>query len=137
MYTPPAIRTLPSGTQAGLEILLPIPMIALPTFIPERFMPIYEYQCDACAHKFEVMQRMSDDRLKTCPACNTDNLRKLISPVGFQLKGTGWYETDFKNSGKPQETSSSGSKSESKSESKSDSSAKTEKKTSESTTKSD
>ncbi|MGR8920448.1 MAG: FmdB family zinc ribbon protein [Gammaproteobacteria bacterium] len=64
-------------------------------------MPIYEYQCDDCGHKLEVMQRMSDDPLKTCPSCNEDALKKLISAVGFQLKGTGWYETDFKNKGKP------------------------------------
>ncbi len=64
-------------------------------------MPIYEYQCDGCGHKLEVMQRMSDDPLKTCPACSADSLRKLISAAGFQLKGTGWYETDFKNKGKP------------------------------------
>ena len=64
-------------------------------------MPIYEYQCQECGHEFEVMQRMSDDLLTTCPACNKNALKKLISLVGFQLKGTGWYETDFKNKGKP------------------------------------
>ena len=63
-------------------------------------MPIYEYQCEDCGHQLEVMQRMSDDRLTTCPSCNKEALKKLISKVGFQLKGTGWYETDFKNSGK-------------------------------------
>jgi putative FmdB family regulatory protein len=64
-------------------------------------MPTYEYQCQACTHKFEIVQRMTEDSLKTCPECNQDQLQKLISAVGFQLKGTGWYETDFKNSGKP------------------------------------
>ena len=64
-------------------------------------MPIYEYQCQDCGHEFEVMQRMSDDLLTICPACNKNALKKLISRVGFQLKGTGWYETDFKNKGKP------------------------------------
>ncbi|MGE0858094.1 MAG: FmdB family zinc ribbon protein [Gammaproteobacteria bacterium] len=62
-------------------------------------MPIYEYQCQDCGHKLEVMQRISDARLTTCPACGKDALQKLVSAVGFQLKGTGWYETDFK--GKP------------------------------------
>lgn len=62
-------------------------------------MPIYEYQCQDCAHKLEVMQRISDARLTTCPSCGKDALQKLVSAVGFQLKGTGWYETDFK--GKP------------------------------------
>mgnify|MGYP003341627951 CR=1 FL=1 len=80
-------------------------------------MPIYEYQCEQCGHKLEVMQRMTDERLKTCPACNTDNLRKLISAVGFQLKGTGWYETDFKNSGKPTAASSEKKGSDGKAES--------------------
>ncbi len=59
-------------------------------------MPIYEYQCHDCQHKLEVMQRMSEPLLKTCPSCGQDALRKLVSAVGFQLKGTGWYETDFK-----------------------------------------
>ena len=63
-------------------------------------MPIYEYQCQDCDHEFEVMQRMSDDLLTTCPMCKKEGLKKLISRVGFQLKGTGWYETDFKNKGK-------------------------------------
>ncbi len=62
-------------------------------------MPIYEYQCQDCQHKLEVMQRMSDSRLTTCPTCGKESLKKLVSAVGFQLKGTGWYETDFK--GKP------------------------------------
>ncbi len=62
-------------------------------------MPIYEYQCQECQHKLEVMQRMSDARLTTCPTCGKESLTKLVSAVGFQLKGTGWYETDFK--GKP------------------------------------
>lgn len=64
-------------------------------------MPIYEYECDRCGHRLEVLQRISEDPMKTCPSCAEDALRKLISPVGFQLKGTGWYETDFKNKGKP------------------------------------
>jgi putative FmdB family regulatory protein len=64
-------------------------------------MPIYEYQCQRCSHKLEVMQRISEAPLTTCPVCSEEALRKLISPVGFQLKGTGWYETDFKNKPKP------------------------------------
>ena len=95
-------------------------------------MPIYEYQCQDCQHKLEVMQRMSDSRLTTCPTCGKESLKKLVSAVGFQLKGTGWYETDFK--GKPKaprdgdgdsgsSTSSSESKPDSKSDSKSESSS--------------
>ncbi|MEJ2668709.1 MAG: zinc ribbon domain-containing protein [Gammaproteobacteria bacterium] len=63
-------------------------------------MPIYEYQCEHCGHKFETMQRMSDDPLTDCPACQESALRKLISAVSFKLKGQGWYESDFKNAPK-------------------------------------
>ena len=90
-------------------------------------MPIYEYQCQECQHKLEVMQRMSDARLTTCPTCGKESLTKLVSAVGFQLKGTGWYETDFK--GKPKTPrggdgeSSSSSSSSSSSTSSSDSGA--------------
>lgn len=59
-------------------------------------MPIYEYQCAQCGHYFEKLQKMSDDALVDCPACQQPALKKLISAAGFQLKGTGWYETDFK-----------------------------------------
>jgi len=64
-------------------------------------MPIYEYQCSACHHAFDVLQKMSDDAIKQCPECNQDTAVKLVSAAGFQLKGTGWYETDFKNKDKP------------------------------------
>jgi putative FmdB family regulatory protein len=64
-------------------------------------MPIYEYLCQECGHKLEVMQRMSDALQTTCPSCSKEALKKLISPVGFQLKGTGWYVTDFRDKGKP------------------------------------
>ena len=60
-------------------------------------MPIYEYQCDDCEHKLEALQKMSDEPLKDCPECGKASLRKLISAVAFRLKGSGWYETDFKD----------------------------------------
>ena len=63
-------------------------------------MPIYEYQCADCGAVFEVMQRISAPAPDKCPECSGTNLKKLISKVGFQLKGTGWYETDFKNNDK-------------------------------------
>jgi len=63
-------------------------------------MPIYEYQCNACGHEMEALQRMSDAPLTDCPACNKAELRKKISAAGFRLKGSGWYETDFKTGGK-------------------------------------
>lgn len=60
-------------------------------------MPIYEYACAACGQRHEVLQKMSEEPLTTCPACGAPKLRKLVSKAGFRLKGTGWYETDFKN----------------------------------------
>ncbi|MFT5114444.1 MAG: putative FmdB family regulatory protein [Parasphingorhabdus sp.] len=84
-------------------------------------MPIYEYVCTDCAHEFEALQKMADDPLKFCPECGDETLKKKISASAFVLKGTGWYETDFKNNGKKGKDSSSessGSSSESKSDSK-------------------
>ena len=63
-------------------------------------MPIYEYYCEQCEHKFDKLQKISDEPLKECPECHEPSLVKLISAPKFQLKGTGWYETDFKNRGK-------------------------------------
>ncbi|MDG0996957.1 MAG: zinc ribbon domain-containing protein [Gammaproteobacteria bacterium] len=60
-------------------------------------MPIYEYQCDACGHQHEVLQKISDDLLTSCPECGKDALKKIISAAGFRLSGNGWYETDFKS----------------------------------------
>ena len=73
-------------------------------------MPIYEYQCTACGHQLEAIQKISEAPLKNCPECHKESLQKLISAAGFQLKGTGWYATDFRNKGKPaaKESSSSG-----------------------------
>jgi putative FmdB family regulatory protein len=66
-------------------------------------MPIYEYICRACGHEFEVMQKVSDDPLKKCPHCGRLKLQKMISNTSFQLKGEGWYVTDFRDKGKPKE----------------------------------
>ncbi len=63
-------------------------------------MPIYEYQCSGCGHTLEAFQKMSDAALVTCPNCKQSTLQKLMSASGFQLKGTGWYATDFKDKGK-------------------------------------
>ena len=60
-------------------------------------MPIYEYKCDRCDHQLEILQKISDGPAKTCPECGADSLRKLVSAAAFKLKGTGWYETDFKD----------------------------------------
>jgi putative FmdB family regulatory protein len=60
-------------------------------------MPLYEYKCSACDHQFEALQKISEEPLKHCPACEEPQLRKLVSAAGFRLKGDGWYETDFKS----------------------------------------
>ncbi|MDG4549228.1 MAG: zinc ribbon domain-containing protein [Candidatus Contendobacter sp.] len=63
-------------------------------------MPIYEYRCQSCDHALEALQKLSDPELSDCPSCGLPKLKKLISAVGFRLKGSGWYETDFKNGGR-------------------------------------
>jgi len=63
-------------------------------------MPIYEYECEKCGHRFEKIQKYSDPLLETCPACG-GALHKMQSAPAFQFKGTGWYVTDYAKSGKP------------------------------------
>ncbi|MDA1107625.1 MAG: zinc ribbon domain-containing protein [Proteobacteria bacterium] len=63
-------------------------------------MPIYEYECTACGHRLEVIQKFSDEPLAECPACGKSALHKLLSAPSFHLKGSGWYQTDFKEGGK-------------------------------------
>ncbi len=77
-------------------------------------MPLYEYRCEACEHEFEALQKMSDEPLVHCPACDEATLRKLVSAVGFRLKGDGWYETDFKSGNKRNIADSDSSSSEKK-----------------------
>ena len=74
-------------------------------------MPIYAYRCSACGHEKEVLQKMSADPLTTCPACNTENFSKQITAAGFQLKGSGWYATDFKGGATSSASTSSSSES--------------------------
>jgi len=92
-------------------------------------MPIYEYRCSSCGKEVESLQKLSDPPLITCPACHAQALVKLVSAAGFQLKGSGWYVTDFKGSGKPApkkdggdstSEAKTGEKSESKAESSTD-----------------
>ena len=59
-------------------------------------MPIYEYQCGDCGHYLDALQKISDEPLRHCPDCGKASLKKLLSAPRFRLKGTGWYETDFK-----------------------------------------
>ena len=63
-------------------------------------MPIYEYRCAACGQEHEALQKVSEPPLTKCPACGKPKLKKLVSAAGFQLKGSGWYATDFKGAGK-------------------------------------
>jgi putative FmdB family regulatory protein len=60
-------------------------------------MPIYEYECSSCRYYLEVMQKIADAPLKKCPSCGRNALKKLVSAPAFRLKGSGWYETDFKS----------------------------------------
>ena len=82
-------------------------------------MPIYEYQCGSCGTKKEHLQKLSDEPISVCPTCSSNTYTKLISAAGFQLKGSGWYATDFKN----------GPQSKSKTEIKNNSMSKTKSKT--------
>lgn len=77
-------------------------------------MPIYAYRCSACGHEQDVLQKMSDAPLTVCPACNKETYAKQVTAAGFQLKGSGWYVTDFRNgsSGGSSATTSASAKSE-------------------------
>lgn len=72
-------------------------------------MPIYAYRCSACGHAQDVLQKMSDAPLSVCPECGQSTYTKQVTAAGFQLKGSGWYVTDFRNNG----SSGGGAKSES------------------------
>jgi putative FmdB family regulatory protein len=95
-------------------------------------MPIYEYRCTSCGHQQEFLQKVSDAPVTVCTQCGKPTFSKMLTAAGFQLKGSGWYATDFKNGGKakpatdsskivPPKGDSSDAKSESKPESKGDS----------------
>ena len=107
--------------------------------IPGFLMPIYEYRCESCGEQIEKLQRISDDPLRDCPACERPHLRKMVSAASFRLKGGGWYETDFKkdnkrnlaqsdsSSDKPGDNAKSASSEPKKDAGKTESSKKTEK----------
>ena len=99
-------------------------------------MPVYEYECQACGHYLETLQKMSEPPLTDCPACGKPELKKLMSASGFRLKGGGWYETDFKNKDKKKNLHEAGdkggeakvdAKSDSKTDTKTDGAAKADK----------
>ena len=83
-------------------------------------MPFYEYQCPHCGHHEEALQKVTDKPLKKCPNCGKNGLRKLMSAPVFRLKGSGWYETDFKSDKDKQRNLAGPDKEESKSETKAD-----------------
>ena len=78
-------------------------------------MPIYEYFCQACGYEHEALQKISAEPLVSCPECSEPKLKKKISAAGFRLKGSGWYETDFKNGSKKNDAGAGESKSTEKS----------------------
>ena len=92
-------------------------------------MPIYEYECEACGHTLDALQKMSDALLKDCPACGKPALRKRVSAPRFRLKGGGWYETDFKDGNRRNiaEAGEGGEKKSGTAAAKPESAAKTEK----------
>ncbi len=85
-------------------------------------MPIYEYRCGACGFQKEYLQKMGDALLTDCPECMTASLRKMVTAAGFQLKGSGWYATDFKHGSqtKPESQGKSAAKTEDQTAAKSD-----------------
>ena len=70
-------------------------------------MPIYAYQCESCGHAKDVLQKISDEPLTTCPACGKESFQKQVTAAGFQLKGSGWYATDFRGGSSASATAAS------------------------------
>ena len=69
-------------------------------------MPIYAYRCTTCGHTKDVLQKLADAPLSTCPACAKETFTKQVTAAGFQLKGSGWYQTDFRGGSSSSSTSS-------------------------------
>ena len=82
-------------------------------------MPIYEYRCSACGQEHEVLQKVTEPPLTECPSCGKAGMQKLLTAAGFQLKGSGWYATDFKGGAKkPEEKKPADAKGDSKTDAK-------------------
>jgi putative FmdB family regulatory protein len=81
-------------------------------------MPIYAYRCERCGHELDALQKISDPALTDCPACGAASLQKKLTAPGFQLKGSGWYQTDFRGGAKPAAAAATDAPSETKAESK-------------------
>jgi putative FmdB family regulatory protein len=95
-------------------------------------MPIYEYKCSACGHQEDHLQKVSERPLSKCPACGKKKYQKQLTAAGFQLKGSGWYATDFKGGTKPAEAkpeAKAETKTDAKAESKTETKAETKKET--------
>ena len=97
-------------------------------------MPLYEYECDVCAHRFERIQKFSDPLVDVCPSCG-GHVRKLLSSPAFQFKGTGWYVTDYARKGKGGDSEASKDTTEKKESEKKESAPKSEAPAKESTKK--
>jgi len=84
-------------------------------------MPIYEYRCSSCGFQKEYLRKLSDPALSVCPECGLQTFSKMLSAAGFHLKGSGWYATDFRNSGvKPAAKTGGTDKSDTKTDAKAD-----------------
>jgi len=92
-------------------------------------MPIYEYRCSACGHQDDHLQKVSEAPLTKCPACGKKKYQKQLTAAGFQLKGSGWYATDFKGAGKKADPAKAEATAETKTESKAETKTGTETKT--------
>ena len=84
-------------------------------------MPIYEYRCGDCGHQEEHLQKIAEKPISKCPACGKKTYKKMLSAAGFQLKGSGWYATDFKTTAKKPADKKADLKSDAKGEAKTDS----------------
>ena len=93
------IREPPAGYHEGLVRVVPDPPPGDNAAFGRKTMPLYEYQCEACAHRFEQIRKFSDPPLTSCPECG-GTVRKLVSSPAIQFKGTGWYVTDYARQGK-------------------------------------
>jgi putative FmdB family regulatory protein len=100
---PPLTQVPDAPGQSALEIGAKIPTIAQPGRkgrpFPEHFMPIYAFECGACGHRFDRLQRLADADPVECPECAQAQIRRQLTAPQFRLAGGGWYETDFKKDG--------------------------------------
>ena len=100
-------------------------------------MPLYEYQCEKCAHRFEVIQKFSDAPIDVCPKCGGGPVMKLLSSPAIQFKGSGFYITDYAKKGSPESSTSASQSKPTSDKSSSDSSSSSSSSSSESSSKSD